>query len=78
MTTVSLTIRQITPFPSTPSPIADVTHSQSVTHVTETDAPEVSVRNRGKRGKQRYLTAKDDPVLARTWDNEDDAIYDNL
>ncbi len=23
------------------------------------------------------LTAKDDPVLARTWDNEDDAIFDD-
>ncbi len=24
------------------------------------------------------LTAEDDPVLARIWDNEDDAIYDTL
>lgn len=24
-----------------------------------------------------YLTAEDDPVLARIWDNEDDAIYDS-
>lgn len=23
-----------------------------------------------------YLTAEDDPVLARIWDNEDDDIYD--
>ena len=28
-------------------------------------------------GNQRkYLTGEDFPVLARTWDNEDDAIYD--
>ena len=25
-----------------------------------------------------YLTAEGDPVLARTWDNEDDAAYDEL
>ena len=25
-----------------------------------------------------YLTAEDDPVLAELWDNEADAIYDDL
>jgi predicted transcriptional regulator len=25
-----------------------------------------------------YLTSEADPVLAELWDNEDDAIYDNL
>jgi len=27
--------------------------------------------------RHRCLTAEDDPVLARIWDNEDDAIYDD-
>ena len=25
-----------------------------------------------------YLTAEADPVLAELWDNEDDAVFDNL
>jgi hypothetical protein len=25
-----------------------------------------------------YLTSEADPVLAELWDNEDDAVYDNL
>lgn len=25
-----------------------------------------------------YLTAETDPVLAELWDNEDDAVYDDL
>lgn len=29
------------------------------------------------RCRRRYLTAEDDPVLARIWDNEADAIYDD-
>ncbi|KKN75214.1 hypothetical protein LCGC14_0382130 [marine sediment metagenome] len=28
--------------------------------------------------KRRYLTEKDDPVLARIWNNEEDAIYDEM
>ncbi len=28
--------------------------------------------------KARCLTAKDDPVLARIWDNEDAAIFDEM
>ena len=27
--------------------------------------------------RRRYLTAEDDPVLARIWDNEDDDIFDD-
>ena len=30
------------------------------------------------RGRRNYLTAEDDPVLARLWDNEEDAVYDDL
>ena len=75
MTSTSLTTRLISPHPTRPSLLVEVTYSQSVTYLTETNAPKVSVRS---RGKQRYLTAKDDPVLARIWDNEDDEIYDTL
>jgi len=25
-----------------------------------------------------YLTAENDPVLAELWDNDDDAVYDDL
>ncbi len=25
-----------------------------------------------------YLTAEDDPVLAKLWDNDDDAIFDTM
>lgn len=25
-----------------------------------------------------HLTAEDDPILARLWDNDDDAIYDSM
>ena len=28
--------------------------------------------------KRRYLSAEDAPVLGRIWDNEDDAIYDEV
>lgn len=30
------------------------------------------------RWMKDYLTAEDDPVLARVWDNDDDAIYDDV
>ena len=36
----------------------------------ETPRPEATIK--------KALTAKDDPVLARIWDNDDDAIYDEL
>ncbi|HKZ51090.1 MAG TPA: hypothetical protein VJ256_04965 [Dehalococcoidia bacterium] len=28
--------------------------------------------------EESYLTAEDYPILAQIWDNEDDAIFDNL
>jgi hypothetical protein len=28
--------------------------------------------------KRDYLTAEDDPVLAKLWDNDDDAIFDAM
>jgi hypothetical protein len=28
--------------------------------------------------KRSYLTAEDDPVLARIWDNDADAIFDEM
>jgi len=27
------------------------------------------------RGRRNYLTYKDDPVLAKLWDNEEDSVY---
>ena len=33
---------------------------------------------RWHRGRRPYLTYKDDPVLAELWDNEEDAVFDDL
>jgi len=31
-----------------------------------------------KMPTKEFLSAEDDPILADLWDNDDDAIYDNL
>lgn len=35
-------------------------------------------RELGEEPERRYLTAEEAPLLAELWDNEDDAVYDNL
>lgn len=32
----------------------------------------------GEPVRKMFLTADDDPVLAQLWDNDDDAVFDNL
>ncbi len=41
------------------------------------DTPRVVKTNRTPAPKP-YLTAEDDPVLAKLWDNDYDAVYDDL
>ena len=37
-----------------------------------------AIERRLAEERAEYLTAEADPVLAELWDNEDDAVYDDL
>jgi predicted transcriptional regulator len=37
-----------------------------------------AIEHRLAEESAEYLTAEADPVLAELWDNEDDAVYDDL
>ena len=37
-----------------------------------------AIQRRLAEDPAEYLTAEADPVLAELWDNEDDAVYDDL
>lgn len=57
-------------------PADDVVGEIFVADSTAQDATPVQLRN--IKWERDYLTATDDPVLAALWDNEADAIYDDL
>jgi hypothetical protein len=37
-----------------------------------------AIKLRVREGKEDYLTVEEAPLLAELWDNEEDAVYDNL
>lgn len=66
MITAALTLRTIT-IVDRVGPIPQVTTSRATSSLDH-----AIVRPR------RYLSAEEDPVLAKIWDNEDDDIFDTL
>ena len=48
-------------------------------HIVQRSCPGFPRSSRATNGSTaKYLTAAGDPVLARIWDNEDDAVYDEM
>jgi hypothetical protein len=37
-----------------------------------------AIENRVAEERNAYLTAEEAPLLAELWDNEDDAVYDDV
>jgi len=71
MVTEQITIRESRGMSSAS---AEVYAAEAVTDDTRT-ITEVRINTRWTK---QYLTAEDDPVLAKLWDNDDDAIFDTM